>query len=97
MTFAGLLTPMAALGCFTPALRPRDQCLPAGIDYGAVAEPRQESGQSSGFDTPNGREFRPSGERALACKAPRGGSEPLQSIGALREPAEYTQAEGRIE
>jgi hypothetical protein len=37
MTFGRLLTSAAAFGRFTPALRPRDKYLPAGIDYRAVA------------------------------------------------------------
>jgi hypothetical protein len=41
MTFARLLTPTASIACVTPALRPQDKCLPAGIDYIAVAEARQ--------------------------------------------------------
>ena len=48
------------------------------------------------FNTRNGRKFWPSGEGALACEAPRRGSKPLQSIGAQREPVEYTEADSRI-
>ena len=96
MTFARLVTSAAAFGCFTPALRPRDKCLPAGIDHGAVAEGSEQPAQPRWLDTGECRELGARREGSAAREVPRSGGEPFQSVGAQREPVKYTRADSCI-